>query len=112
MLGTEALSEYYHLITLRNGTTIDIPSGNVAIIPLASPVARPESSFDNVNLHRAQGPVHWPHAIDFPSTRREKLSDEVEEEYWMPGGRIAPLCVSHGSLSTSQLSELQLMYTG
>jgi hypothetical protein len=82
MLNTETVFEYYHNITLNNGTTLSIPAGRSAFIPAQFPI----------NLDDTRNTV-WPKSAVLYSDR---LDEEVPSKDIMRhgGGPRAPECVS------------------
>lgn len=109
MVGTETLSEYYHLVHLANGSTIDIPSGRSGFVSLPSPVAPPSTVRDSNILNEIQ----WPLEVTFAPTKREKEKQEGEDFMPWDDHRIAPECVSlfyfDGTLSP-RLSDVQVAH--
>lgn len=88
MLVTETLSEFYHLLTLTNGTVLDFPSGEIAIIPANTALKRSSDS--------RSGPIpdiDWPQTIDFPPTNHN-VTVSRDKEFRYGYIHSAPSCVS------------------
>ncbi|OCF59071.1 hypothetical protein L486_03570 [Kwoniella mangroviensis CBS 10435] len=78
LLNTETLMEYYHLIHLSNGTTLDIPAGRTGFIP------RIKSSSEK------DRDGHFSTDIDL-DTNRIQTGEEQDDLAWMFGrGRYGP----------------------
>jgi len=98
MLVTETLSEFYHLVTLANGTILDLPSGEIGIIPTSSSI-KPKSAVKGIYI----GENAWPQTVDFPPTSHNRTEKE-ESEYRFRYLPVAPQCVS---LSVSQVERAE-----
>jgi hypothetical protein len=81
MLNTETVFEYYHNITLFNGTTLSIPAGRSAFIPASSPVVTGPSRHTS-----------GPESTVLYSDRLDE--DLLDKEMTRHAGPRAPDCVS------------------
>jgi hypothetical protein len=86
MLNTETMFEYYHLIHLKNGTTIDIPAGRAGFLPHPTPVT---PSWRTCELCAKE----WPRSTELDSPRLDEEQLDKEMGRGMYGPR-APKCVS------------------
>jgi hypothetical protein len=82
--------EYYHLIHLKNGTTIDIPAGRAGFLPHPTP-ATPSWRACEVCAK------DWPRSMELHSPRLEEDRLDKEMGLGMYGPR-APKCVGQNSL--------------
>jgi hypothetical protein len=87
-LTTETLSEFYHLLTLSNGTVLDLPSGDIGIVPVQSAV-KPPADIKQSSI----GDIEWPQTVHFePTLRNTSKDDSADPEFrYAP---MAPACVS------------------
>ncbi|ORY28977.1 hypothetical protein BCR39DRAFT_588501 [Naematelia encephala] len=85
ILNAETLFEYYHLVTLANGTVLDVPAGRSGFLPSSRKLPIED---------RAYGA--WPSEMSFTSPRNatSKASDNPRD--WMEFGRNAPACDADG----------------
>jgi len=88
MLNTENMFEYYHLLTLQNGTTLNIPAGRSGFLTEPLSVARKSSEVKE---------VEWPAVVSLESPRGDDAVEETDGlDYYM--GRDdynkGPECVS------------------
>lgn len=84
------MSEFYHLLTLANGTVLDIPSGEIGIIP-ANTAVRAYSE----TQRSAIGDIEWPQTVQFSTTSHNASEFENDDpNFGRSYGPVAPACVS------------------
>lgn len=84
MINTETMFEYYHLLTLNNGTILDIPAGRAGFLTEPQPTT----------LHKDSG-MEWPVVISLDSPRKKNESAEGDDDIWGMGRHNqGPACVS------------------
>jgi hypothetical protein len=88
MLNTENMSEFYHLLTLQNGTTLNIPAGRSGFLTEPQPISRESGGITE---------MQWPAVVSLDSPRGDDVEEETDSvEYFM--GRDdynkGPECVS------------------
>ncbi|WVF70139.1 hypothetical protein IAT40_004927 [Kwoniella sp. CBS 6097] len=79
MINTETMLEYYQLVHLKNGTTLDIPAGRAGFLPDSTP-------WSQENASETQK-TKWPAKVELQSPRLEEYSgpEEEWERYAMEG---------------------------
>jgi hypothetical protein len=83
MLNTETMFEYYHLLTLSNGTVLDIPAGRAGFL------TEPQhTSMDS------EKEMEWPAVVvmDSPKKLNETLNED-DEDYHRRRYEQGPDCV-------------------
>jgi hypothetical protein len=95
MLNTENMFEYYHLLTLQNGTILDIPAGRSGFLPEPYPIS-PQS----IEMEE----MEWPAVIslDSPKGNDARQDDVLDHLTGRDAHNKRPECVS---LSRAQLGE-------
>jgi len=85
MLNTETMFEYYHLLTLSNGTILDVPAGRAGFLTEPHPIAT------EGNLE-----MEWPAVIHFDSPRKNYTEGDGDddEDYGRSRHDQGPKCVS------------------
>lgn len=85
---TETLSEFYHMLTLSNGTVLDLPSGDIGISPVNSAV-KPSADIKQSSI----GDMAWPQTVHFePTFHNTSESHRADPDAgYIP---MAPSCVS------------------
>jgi hypothetical protein len=90
MLSTEAMFEYYHLLHLRNGTTLDYPAGQAGFLTEPFPI----SSSQKAGQKRE---MTWPAKVAFESPRinNDTKAEETEDGFidFMRERNMGPECV-------------------
>ena len=87
ILTTETLSEFYHLLTLSNGTVLDLPSGNIGILPGRSAV-KPTADVKQSEI----GEISWPQTVHFePTLRHTSGGEKIDPQFGYVA--VAPSCV-------------------
>jgi hypothetical protein len=78
--------EYYHLLTLNNGTILDIPAGRAGFLTEPYPISSAKEMKD----------MAWPVDVRFDSPRKPEgaQSDGDEYDYGMGRYNQGPECVS------------------
>ncbi|OCF30469.1 hypothetical protein I316_07905 [Kwoniella heveanensis BCC8398] len=91
MVNTETLLEYYHLIHLKNGTTLDIPAGQSGFLPDPIPWKQDGAG---AGLSYQTERAEWPATVQLASPRSEGTheEDEEEEQGWRSWETQAPDC--------------------
>ena len=85
MINTETMFEYYHLLTLSNGTILDIAAGRAGFLTEPSPISKSGDAKE----------MEWPAVISLESPRQNNTKvDEDEDEYGMRRYNQGPDCVS------------------
>lgn len=69
MLNTENMFEYYHLLTLSNGTTLNIPAGRAGFLTEPFPVVRNSKGAEE---------MEWPAIVQLASPRGDDAKPETE----------------------------------
>jgi hypothetical protein len=88
MLNTENMFEYYHLLTLQNGTVINIPAGRSGFLTEPHPISRESGGIEEMG---------WPFVVPLESPRGDDVKEEGDEWSRAMGGHEynkGPECVS------------------
>ena len=84
MLNTETMFEYYHLLTLSNGTILDVPAGRAGFLTEPSPTSMSK-----------EVEMKWPVVVPLDSPRKVNVTkDEHDIIFGMGGRNQGPECVS------------------
>ena len=95
MLNTENMFEYYHLLTLQNGTTLNIPAGRSGFLTEPLSVARKSSEVKE---------VEWPAVVSLESPRGDDAVEATNGlDFYMDRDDYnkGPECVSSSLSCTS-----------
>ena len=83
MLNTETMFEYYHLLTLSNGTVLDVPAGRAGFLTEPSPTSMSK-----------EVEMKWPVVVALDSPRRmNETKDENDRIFGMGNYNQGPECV-------------------
>ena len=84
MLNTETMFEYYHLLTLSNGTVLDVPAGRAGFLTEPSPISMSK-----------EVAMKWPVVVPLDSPRKvNETKDEKDIIFGMGNYNQGPECVS------------------
>jgi len=84
MLNTETMFEYYHLLTLSNGTVLDVPAGRAGFLTEPSPIS----------MSKEVEPK-WPVVVPLDSPRKvNETKDKNDIIFGMGNYNQGPECVS------------------
>jgi len=84
MLNTETMFEYYHLLTLSNGTVLDVPAGRAGFLTEPSPISMSK-----------EVEMKWPVVVPLDSPRKVNVTkDENDNIFGMGNYNQGPECVS------------------
>ena len=84
MLNTETMYEYYHLLTLSNGTVLDVPAGRAGFLTEPSPTSMSK-----------EVEMKWPVVVALDSPRKaNETKDENDRIFGMGNYNQGPECVS------------------
>ena len=84
MLNTETMFEYYHLLTLSNGTVLDVPAGRAGFLTEPSPISMSK-----------EVEMKWPVVVSLDSPRKvNETKDENDRIFGMGNYNQGPECVS------------------
>lgn len=76
--------EYYHLLTLANGTIIDVPAGRAGFLTEPSPISMSK-----------EVEMKWPVIVPLDSPRKvNETKDEIDNIFGMGNYNQGPACVS------------------
>jgi hypothetical protein len=96
MLNTETMFEYYHLLTLANGTVLDVPAGRAGFLTEPSPTSLSKEI-----------EMQWPVVVPLDSPRKvNETSDENDSIFGMGRYNQGPECVSLPARGTMTNTEL------
>ena len=96
MLNTETMFEYYHLLTLSNGTVLDVPAGRAGFLTEPSPISMSK-----------EVETKWPVVVSLDSPRRmNETKDENDRIFGMGNYNQGPECVSRSARGTMINTEI------